>query len=352
MRYAQKRFFLASLVFIGVSLFAINANASCLYNHFGKKIKYLLSDESKINPWDDTNKILTGIWKREGFYELEHGERRCWKNTGGYVFVYMDKLRSQENAKKLKKSPYIKEPDFARCRSRKLGPHDWVKLYKTGTSGGYPFGPLCTFKDTYTAERKVPKAIMYDGHKTAYMVGQKGLINKFDIKSDVVAAWGEKMEGLHPKVEAAFSTSERWQFLFSGESYTLIDGYRKKKADGYPKKMKHHISGWPAKWKKVDAAFKATKNRAVLINGTDYLVLDTDKHQVYPGYPKQIWANWKLPGGWNNGIDSATDWDNGKVYLFKGGRYLRVDARNMKVDPGYGKAFSQQYWTRYKDNKH
>ena len=60
---------------------------------------------------------------------------------------------------------------------------------------------------------------------------------------------------------------------------------------------------------------------------------------VDPGYPKLIADGWPgLPTGFQNGIDAAL-WreSNDKIYLFKGGEYVRFTNVSDGVDPGYPK---------------
>ncbi|MFE2849824.1 hemopexin repeat-containing protein [Streptomyces lavendulae] len=82
--------------------------------------------------------------------------------------------------------------------------------------------------------------------------------------------------------------------------------------------------------------------KAFAFTGGDYRRYDDPSDRVDPGYPLAIGPRWPgLPTGadggpdWRTGIDAAVNWGNGKLYLFKGGSYLRYDITADRVDPGY-----------------
>ena len=60
-----------------------------------------------------------------------------------------------------------------------------------------------------------------------------------------------------------------------------------------------------------------------------------------PGYPKPIANNWL--GVWENKIDAALTWKDGKVYFFKGSQYIRYDVAKDQADEGYPADISK-YW--------
>lgn len=82
-----------------------------------------------------------------------------------------------------------------------------------------------------------------------------------------------------------------------------------------------------------------------LSNGT-YLRFDARNNAVDPGYPKPVSdASWPGMGGYALQIAAAFNGPRGKVYFFLGdGRYLRYDTRDTRVDPGYPKVISDANW--------
>lgn len=77
-------------------------------------------------------------------------------------------------------------------------------------------------------------------------------------------------------------------------------------------------------------------------NGHDYVRYDATTGQIAAGYPKPIGGNW--PGlaelGFDDGIDAAVAWPNGKVYFFSGSEYVRYDLTVNAVDAGYPREIS------------
>ncbi len=74
--------------------------------------------------------------------------------------------------------------------------------------------------------------------------------------------------------------------------------------------------------------------KAYFFLGGRYVRYDVGDDRIDDGYPRD------LPGGWVNlpfpTVDAGVNWGNGKVYLFSGTRYVRIDlANNNTVDAGY-----------------
>ena len=74
--------------------------------------------------------------------------------------------------------------------------------------------------------------------------------------------------------------------------------------------------------------------KAYFIHRDRYLRYDVEGDRVDAGYPKALTAGWAgLAGtGFESGFDTAIDLGNGKVYLFKGAEYLRIDQQQNQVD--------------------
>ncbi|MET0789277.1 MAG: hemopexin repeat-containing protein [Cellulomonas sp.] len=86
----------------------------------------------------------------------------------------------------------------------------------------------------------------------------------------------------------------------------------------------------------VDAAINWQNGRIYFFRGDQYLRYDLEPDRVADGYPRPIAGNW--PGLAEAGfttIDAAMNWGNGKAYFFRGDQYVRYDVTADKVDPGY-----------------
>lgn len=85
--------------------------------------------------------------------------------------------------------------------------------------------------------------------------------------------------------------------------------------------------------------------KAYVIRGGDYLRYDVEADATDPGYPKPISNGWAglAALGFAAGIDAAADLGTGKVYLFKGGKYVRVDQNANAVDAGYPLSIAEHW---------
>ena len=74
--------------------------------------------------------------------------------------------------------------------------------------------------------------------------------------------------------------------------------------------------------------------KAYFVRAGDHLRYDLDADQADEGYPQPISQGWSgLAGtGFEDGLDAALDLGAGKVYLFKGSSYLRLDQQSDAVD--------------------
>ncbi|MGW1267403.1 hemopexin repeat-containing protein [Streptomyces sp. NPDC002491] len=99
---------------------------------------------------------------------------------------------------------------------------------------------------------------------------------------------------------------------------------------------------WDGLTRSPDAFAWWGAGKAYAFNGPTYVRYDHDADKVDREYrppdgaPFDIAGNWRdLPASWHAGIDAATNWGNGKLYLFKGDAYLRYDITADRADPGY-----------------
>ncbi|XP_076012890.1 matrix metalloproteinase-19 [Genypterus blacodes] len=94
---------------------------------------------------------------------------------------------------------------------------------------------------------------------------------------------------------------------------------------GYPKEVKR-IPG------NLDAALYLEKNKKlVFIKGSQHWQWDELKFNDLTRYPKPLYM---LFTGLPSGLDAALTWTNGKIFLFKGDNYWRIN-RMMSVERGY-----------------
>jgi hypothetical protein len=85
--------------------------------------------------------------------------------------------------------------------------------------------------------------------------------------------------------------------------------------------------GFPASWSSgIDAGINWGDGKIYFFKGSEYLRYDVAAEAVDDGFPRPIAGNWPgFPASWSSGIDSAVNWGNGTIYLFKDGQYLRYD---------------------------
>ncbi|HHJ13677.1 MAG TPA: hypothetical protein ENJ79_04775 [Gammaproteobacteria bacterium] len=142
------------------------------------------------------------------------------------------------------------------------------------------------------------------------------------------------------KIDAAFwRISNNRIYLFSGAWYVrLTNDTSNGPEEGYPKKIAGNWKGLPSAFKNgIDAALMRESNGKIyFFKGSQYVRIGDDS-KVEDGYPKPIAGNWKgLPTSFSQGIDAAL-WreSNGKIYFFKGDQYVRLTGST--VDSGYPK---------------
>ena len=107
-----------------------------------------------------------------------------------------------------------------------------------------------------------------------------------------------------------------------------------------------------AKWHGLPASFTSNLDAAVngqkgfagklyFFKGDRYVRYDWATDRTDAGYPKSIAAEWHgLPAGFTSGIDAAVTGKGpftGKAYFFKGSQYVRYDWATDRTDPGYPK---------------
>ena len=156
---------------------------------------------------------------------------------------------------------------------------------------------------------------------------------------DIVAFWG----GVPANVSAAFYRGKGRAYFFAGDQYYRYVELNNAVDPGYPKPI---AGNWPGLSEAgfgadIDAAVNWGNGKVYFFKGNQYLRYDLASDKADPDYPKPITGNWPgLAGGFETGIDAAVNYGNGKVYFFKGDKYVRIDLNSKSVDAGYPKDIS------------
>lgn len=86
----------------------------------------------------------------------------------------------------------------------------------------------------------------------------------------------------------------------------------------------------PVREKLVPVAW--ADGKIYFFRGDRYLRFGADASEPDEGYPRAISANWK--GLYPDGIEAAVRWNNGKVYFFRGNGYMAHDIAADVAEPG------------------
>jgi hypothetical protein len=103
---------------------------------------------------------------------------------------------------------------------------------------------------------------------------------------------------------------------------------------------------WPCTGRCFDAAWISNRGWAYFVKGNQFWRYDIGANRVDHGnmgdavlkvqdaaFPRPMqWPG--LPQSWSNGINAALNGGDGKVYLFKGPEYVRLDIATARVDAG------------------
>ena len=99
---------------------------------------------------------------------------------------------------------------------------------------------------------------------------------------------------------------------------------------------------------KFDAAVYFGNDLAYFFRGNKYVRFNLRKDCAASGYPKLIndstWPGLEFPGTGLGNLDAAVFGTNGKVYFFKGNKYIRYDISSDCADAGYPKTINDDTW--------
>src|SRR5215475_9156172 len=128
-------------------------------------------------------------------------------------------------------------------------------------------------------------------------------------------------------------------YFFKDKQYARYDRVDDRVDEGYPLPIAGNWSGMSEVGfaDAFDAAVNWGNGKLFFFRGDRYLRYDVAADKIDDGYPQSISANW--PGlaaaGFAQNIDGALPWGNGKVFFFCGERYLRYDGALDRTDDGY-----------------
>ena len=155
--------------------------------------------------------------------------------------------------------------------------------------------------------------------------------------------------GFQDNLDAAVEWPNGKAYFFKGNQYARYDIAGNRIDAGYPLPMESQWAGFSAAGfgSDINAGVNWENGKVYFFKGDAYLRYDIAADQVDPGFPRQISDGW--PGFSDNGfgsdLDTAVNWGNGKVYFFKGDQYLRYDIATDKVDDGYPRLTSDGWPT-------
>ena len=147
---------------------------------------------------------------------------------------------------------------------------------------------------------------------------------------------------LRTRIDAAlWRSSHDVVYLFSGNKYVRVSRIGSGHDASYPRAIAGNWPGLPASFQRgIDAAFWRDSNGKIyLFKGSQYVRLNSVPLRMDPGYPRLIAGNWPgWPSTFTQGIDAAL-WrnSNGRIYFFKGNQYVRITDIPLRVEPGYPK---------------
>ena len=214
--------------------------------------------------------------------------------------------------------------------------------YPASISGNWP-GLPAGFKNGIQAaiNRDNGKIYLFDGSQ--YVRYTEGVPCIMKSNSWEVCDWTPGHLGWETfltGIDAAFwRVSNDRIYLFSGPWYVrLTDSTSDGPEDGYPKKIAGNWKGLPSSFKSgIDAALMRESNGKIyFFKGSQYVRIGGDS-KMEAGYPRPIAGNWKgAPAAFNQGFDAALmRKGNGKIYAFKGRKYIRWSNVSSGMDGGY-----------------
>ena len=130
--------------------------------------------------------------------------------------------------------------------------------------------------------------------------------------------------GLTDNIDAAVTLQKRRvSYFFKGNIFWKFKN--RSPIKGYPK----DISKWKGLPGNLDAAFSWGKDEHLyFFKGVKYWKYNTKTMRLESSYPKSI-SSWK---GLPVGVEAALRWTKGRTYVFKSGKYFRLNDKTGAVD--------------------
>lgn len=172
---------------------------------------------------------------------------------------------------------------------------------------------------------------------------------RYDVLNDAVDAgyplstgdqWpGMRRTGFDTGLDSALDLGGGSVYFLKASKYVRYDIVADTVPEGY---LRDIGDNWPGMREAgfasgIDAAVNWGDGKAYVFKGSKYVRYDIAEDKVDDGYPLDIGDNW--PGlraaGFADGLDTAVNWGNGKIFFFKGSRYVRYDMTDDRVDDGY-----------------
>ncbi len=203
-------------------------------------------------------------------------------------------------------------------------------------------------------DKDIDAAVNWSDGKVHFFRGSRYV--RFDIKADkvddgypknIADGWpGLKEAGFDEGIDAAVNWSDGKVYFFLGSRYARRDIKADKVDDGYPKNI---ADGWPGLKEAgfdngIDAAVNWGNGKVYFFHGHQYMRYDVSADKTDDGYPKDIADGWSglKEAGFDKGVRAVVNWGDGKAYFFRGFRYVRFDIKADKVDDGYPKNIADQ----------
>jgi hypothetical protein len=138
-------------------------------------------------------------------------------------------------------------------------------------------------------------------------------------------------------------------YFILGSGYVRYDAGADAVDPGYPKPIAGNWSGFSEIGfdEGIDAAVNWGNGKVYFFKGDQYVRYDIAVDQTDDGFPMEISDGWAgfAAAGFGSGLDTAVNWSNGKAYFFKGGLYLRYDIAADQMDDGYPQPISSGWPT-------
>jgi hypothetical protein len=160
---------------------------------------------------------------------------------------------------------------------------------------------------------------------------------------DISAGWSAMPSSFRTNMDAALTWHSGFVFFFKGSQYVGWDATNDTvDTKIYPRDIS---DGWPALPASFHAGIEAAINwgdgRIFFFKGPKYVRYDVDEDAGTETvdtkiYPRDISDGWKdFPASFKTGVDAAVNWGDGTAYFFKQGDYIAYDISSEKIKPGY-----------------